>query len=163
MRHQVAFAPLIDRNRDLDRGGEYHWRREGEAHIMHPEAIALLQHSVRANDYSIYKRFTQQIDDQSKRLLTLRGLLKPKAETSGPISIDEVEPIEAIVKRFCTGAMSLGSISSEAHETLAIAMNRLGGKSNTGEGGEDSRRFTRDENGDWRVATSNRSHLAALV
>ena len=157
MRHSVAFADLIDRNRDLDRGGEYHWRREGEAHIMHPEAIALLQHSVRANDYSIYKRFTKQIDDQSQRLLTLRGLLKP-VTAKGPISIDEVEPVEAIVKRFCTGAMSLGSISTEAHETLAIAMNRIGGKSNTGEGGEDSRRFTRDDNGDWR-----RSHIKQVA
>jgi glutamate synthase (NADPH/NADH) large chain/glutamate synthase (ferredoxin) len=158
MRQRLAFANMIDRNRELERGGEYHWRREGEAHIMHPEAIALLQHSVRANDYGIYKRFTQQIDDQSQRLLTLRGLLKPKVASGGPIPIDEVEPVEEIVKRFCTGAMSLGSISSEAHETLAIAMNRLGGKSNTGEGGEDMRRFTRDENGDWR-----RSHIKQVA
>jgi len=147
-RHRVAFAPLIDRNRDLDRGGYYHWRRDGEFHLMNPEVIALLQHSVRAGDRSTFKRYTDQVDNQARSLCTLRGLFKFKAAT--PIPIDEVEPVESLFKRFCTGAMSLGSISTEAHETLAIAMNRIGGRSNTGEGGEDARRFTPDANGDLR-------------
>ena len=147
-RHRVAFAPLIDQNRDLDRGGNYHWRRDGEFHLMNPEVIALLQHSVRSGDRATFKRYCKLIDDQSKDLCTLRGLLKFKP--AQPIPLSEVEPVEAITKRFCTGAMSLGSISTEAHETLAIAMNRIGGRSNTGEGGEDFRRFTRDPNGDWR-------------
>jgi glutamate synthase (NADPH/NADH) large chain/glutamate synthase (ferredoxin) len=147
-RHWQAFAPLIDSNRDLDRGGYYHWRRDGEFHLMGPEVIALLQHAVRSADRATFKRYTQVIDDQSKALCTLRGLFKFKPTTAIPLS--EVEPVEAIFKRFCTGAMSLGSISTEAHETLAIAMNRIGGRSNTGEGGEDPRRFTRDANGDLR-------------
>ena len=139
-RHRVAFAPLIDKNRDLDRGGFYHWRRDGEYHLMNPEVIALLQHSVRANDQGTYRRFAKLIDDQSRNLCTLRGLftLKPL----GPIPLDQVESAESITRRFVTGAMSLGSISTEAHETMAIAMNRIGGRSNTGEGGEDPRRFT---------------------
>ena len=148
MKHRVAFAPLIDRNRDLDRGGFYHWRREGEYHLMNPEVIALLQHSVRAGDRATFRRFTKLIDDQSRNLCTLRGLFKFKPATAIPIA--EVESIESLFKRFCTGAMSLGSISTEAHETLAIAMNRIGGRSNTGEGGEDARRFTPDANGDNR-------------
>jgi len=147
-RHRVAFAPLIDANRDLDRGGYYHWRRDGEYHLMNPEVIALLQHSVRAGDRATFKRYTRLIDDQSRNLCTLRGLFKFTATT--PIPLAEVEPVEALFKRFCTGAMSLGSISTEAHECLAIAMNRLGGRSNTGEGGEDPRRFEREANGDWR-------------
>ncbi len=147
-RHRVAFAPLIDANRDLERGGYYHWRREGDHHIMNPEVIALLQHSVRAGDRSTFRRYTRLIDDQAKQLATLRGLFKFKDTT--PIPLDQVEPVEAIFKRFCTGAMSLGSISTEAHETMAIAMNRIGGRSNTGEGGEDARRFVRDANGDLR-------------
>ncbi len=147
-RHHVAFAPLIDPNRDLDRGGYYHWRRDGEFHMMNPEVIALLQHSVRAADRSTFKRYTGLIDNQAKNLCTLRGLFKFR-ETKA-IPIEEVESVEAITKRFCTGAMSLGSIATEAHETLAIAMNRIGGRSNTGEGGEDPRRFQRDANGDWR-------------
>ncbi|GDY11775.1 glutamate synthase [Planctomycetota bacterium] len=148
MRHRVAFAPLIDRNRDLDRGGYYHWRRDGEHHLQHPEVIALLQHSVRAGDRSTFRRYTKLVDDQSRQLCTLRGLFK--FVPGAPIPLDQVEPVEAIFKRFCTGAMSLGSISPEAHETLAIAMNRLGGRSNTGEGGEDYRRFAPEANGDWR-------------
>jgi glutamate synthase (NADPH/NADH) large chain/glutamate synthase (ferredoxin) len=147
-RHRVAFAPLIDPNRDLDRGGYYHWRRDGEYHLMNPEVIALLQHSVRAADRATFKRYTKLIDDQSKNLCTLRGLFKLKQQQAIPI--DEVESLASITKRFRTGAMSLGSIATEAHETLAIAMNRLGGRSNTGEGGEDPRRFERDANGDWR-------------
>ncbi len=147
-RHRVAFAPLIDPNRDLDRGGFYHWRRDGEFHMMNPEVIALLQHSVRANDRSTFKRYANLIDNQAKNLCTLRGLFKFKDTTAIPI--EQVESAESITKRFVTGAMSLGSIGTEAHETLAIAMNRIGGRSNTGEGGEDPRRFERDANGDWR-------------
>jgi glutamate synthase (NADPH/NADH) large chain/glutamate synthase (ferredoxin) len=147
-RHRVAFAPLIDRNRDLDRGGYYHWRRDGEFHLMNPEVIALLQHSVRAGDRSTFKRYTKQVDEQARNLCTLRGLFKFKPAT--PIPLAEVEPVESLFRRFCTGAMSLGSIASEAHETLAIAMNRIGGRSNTGEGGEDHRRFEKEANGDWR-------------
>ena len=147
-RHRVAFAPLIDKNRDLDRGGYYHWRRDGEFHLMNPEVIALLQHSVRAGDRSTFKRYTKQVDEQARNLCTLRGLFKFKTTTAIPIS--EVESVQSLFKRFCTGAMSLGSIASEAHETLAIAMNRIGGRSNTGEGGEDFRRFTKEANGDWK-------------
>ncbi len=146
--HRIAFAPLIDSNRDLDRGGYYHWRRDGEHHVMNPEVIALLQHSVRAGDRSTFRRYTRMIDDQARQLGTLRGLFKFTATTAIPL--EQVEAVENIFKRFCTGAMSLGSIGTEAHETLAIALNRIGGRSNTGEGGEDPRRFTKDANGDDR-------------
>jgi glutamate synthase (NADPH) large chain len=147
-KHTVAFAPLIDKNRDLERGGNYHWRRDGEYHLMNPETIALLQHSVRAGDRATFKRYSRLIDDQSKNLCTLRGLFKFKPGAAIPI--DQVESVASIFKRFCTGAMSLGSISTEVHETMAIAMNRIGGRSNTGEGGEDPRRWTKDANGDSR-------------
>ncbi len=147
-RHRVAFAPIIDSNRDLDRGGYYHWRRDGEYHLMNPEVIALLQHSVRAGDRSTFKRYTRLIDDQSRNLCTLRGLFK--FTPASAIPLDQVESVQSLFKRFRTGAMSLGSIGTEAHETLAIAMNRIGGRSNTGEGGEDPRRFEKDANGDWR-------------
>ncbi|MCW9049931.1 MAG: glutamate synthase large subunit, partial [Deltaproteobacteria bacterium] len=149
MRHRIAYATQVDPNRDLDRGSEYSWRREGELHLMSPEVIALLQHAVRSGNRDDYDRFAKLINDQSERLCTLRGLFKFKPQNK-PIPLEEVEPVSAIVKRFCTGAMSLGSISTEAHETLAIAMNRIGGKSNTGEGGEDPRRYTPDSNGDLR-------------
>ncbi len=149
MRHQLAFAERIDPNRNLDRGSEYSWRREGELHLMNPEVIALLQHAVRSGSRNEYDQFSQQVNNHSEQLCTLRGLFKFK-EQNQPVPLDEVEPVSAIVKRFCTGAMSLGSISTEAHETLAIAMNRIGGKSNTGEGGEDPRRYTPDANGDLR-------------
>ena len=148
-RHRVAFAPLIDKNRDLERGGYYHWRRDGEFHLMNPEVIALLQHSVRAGDRATFRRYTKQVDDQSKNLCTLRGLFKLKTAPTA-IPLDQVESVESLFTRFCTGAMSLGSIATEAHETLAIAMNRIGGRSNTGEGGEDPRRFVADANGDLR-------------
>jgi len=148
-RHQNAFAERVDPNRDLDRGSEYSWRREGEAHLMSPEVIALLQHAVRSGSRDDYKRYSNLVDNQSEQICTLRGLFKFKKQNQA-IPLEEVEPVSAIVKRFCTGAMSLGSISTEAHETLAIAMNRIGGKSNTGEGGEDPRRFTEDANGDLR-------------
>ncbi len=149
MRHHAAYAEKIDPNRNLDRGSEYFWRREGEEHLMNPEVIALLQHSVRSGSRDDFSRYSTLVDNQSEQLCTLRGLFKFRSENP-PIPLEEVEPVSAIVKRFCTGAMSLGSISTEAHETLAIAMNRLGGKSNTGEGGEDPRRFTTDANGDSR-------------
>src|SRR5215470_12483423 len=147
-RHNKAF-PARPVEHDLEWGGEYQWRRDGEYHLFNPETVFKLQHSTRSGQYSIFKEYTRLVDDQSKHLATLRGLLELKLAKK-PISIDEVEPVESIVKRFATGAMSYGSISQEAHETLAIAMNRLGGKSNTGEGGEDPARYTKDPNGDWR-------------
>jgi glutamate synthase (NADPH/NADH) large chain len=130
----------------LEVGGIYQWKQRGEEHLFNPTTIHLLQQSTKTNDYSIYKKYAQLIDDQSKKAITLRGLLRFKS--SKAISIDEVEPIEQILKRFATGAMSFGSISYEAHTTLAIAMNRIGGKSNTGEGGEDPIRFEVMPNGD---------------
>ena len=126
----------------LDAGGEYAWRTRGEDHMWTPDAIAKLQHSTRANNFSTYKEYAQIINDQSRRHMTLRGLFEFKIDPSKAIPIDEVEPAKEIVKRFATGAMSLGSISTEAHATLAVAMNRIGGKSNTGEGGEDPARVT---------------------
>lgn len=145
-RHHRAFS----RNRSslLDLGGQYHWRRGEEKHMLNPHAIGLLQHATRSNDYATFKKFSQHADNESTRQCTLRGLFNFKKTT--PIPIEEVESVEAITKRFCTGAMSIGSISREAHETLAIAMNRLGGRSNTGEGGEDSVRYIPDANGDSR-------------
>ncbi|WP_239579039.1 glutamate synthase large subunit [Microlunatus panaciterrae] len=141
-RHLVAYPldgiPLA--HRTLDVGGEYQWRREGEPHLFDPETVFRLQHSTRAGRYDIFKQYTRHIDDSSERLMTLRGLLKFASDRT-PVPIEEVEPVSEIVKRFSTGAMSYGSISQEAHENLAIAMNRLGGKSNTGEGGEDRDRL----------------------
>ena len=137
-------------HRDLEYGGEYQWRREGEYHLFNPETVYKLQHSTRSGRYDIFKEYTSRVDDHSRNLGTLRGLFRFRAETVTPIDIAEVEPVASIVKRFSTGAMSYGSISKEAHETLAIAMNRIGGKSNTGEGGEDADRYTRDPNGDLR-------------
>ena len=145
-RHQKAFDNEL--SSQLNLGGHYHWRRGEEKHMLNPNAIGLLQHATRSNDYGTFKKFSEQADKESTRQCTLRGLFKFKQ--ASPISIDEVEPVEEITRRFCTGAMSIGSISREAHETLAIAMNRLGGRSNTGEGGEDSARNTLDENGDSR-------------
>ncbi|MGH8516472.1 MAG: FMN-binding glutamate synthase family protein, partial [Panacagrimonas sp.] len=131
----------------LDAGGEYAFRVRGEEHMWTPDAIAKLQHSTRSNSYSTYKEYAQIINDQSKRHMTLRGLFEFKFDPSKAISIDEVEPAKEIVKRFATGAMSLGSISTEAHATLAVAMNRIGGKSNTGEGGEDPARYRLEKQG----------------
>ncbi|MGI8887705.1 MAG: glutamate synthase large subunit [Nocardioidaceae bacterium] len=127
-------------HRNLEIGGEYQWRREGEPHLFDPDTVFRLQHSTRSRRYDIFKKYTSLVDDQSARLMTLRGLFELKTDRV-PVSIDEVEPVSELVQRFSTGAMSYGSISQEAHETLAIAMNRLGGKSNTGEGGEDSDRL----------------------
>jgi glutamate synthase (NADPH/NADH) large chain len=152
LRHQHAYAwrpsELVHRN--LDVGGEYQWRREGEYHLFNPETVFKLQHATRAKRYDIYKEYTRLVDDQSKRLATLRGLFQLREGSRPPVPIEEVEPVCEIIKRFATGAMSYGSISKEVHETLAIAMNRIGGKSNTGEGGEDPDRYIRDENGDLR-------------
>jgi glutamate synthase (NADPH/NADH) large chain len=147
-RHERAFPSRSGAPSDLDTGGEYQWRRDGEHHLFNPETVFKLQHATRSGQYGIYREYTNLVNDQSRKLGTLRGLLDFKTAT--PVPLDEVEPVESIVKRFSTGAMSYGSISQEAHETLAIAMNRLGGKSNTGEGGEDSARYRRDPNGDWR-------------
>ncbi|HEV3121317.1 MAG TPA: glutamate synthase-related protein, partial [Isosphaeraceae bacterium] len=134
----------------LNWGGQYQWRREGEFHLFNPETVFRLQHATRDGRYDIFKQYTDMVNEQSERLCTLRGMFDFKFDQCTPVPLEEVEPVEAIVKRFATGAMSYGSISAEAHETLAIAMNRLGGKSNTGEGGEDSRRYTPDPNGDSR-------------
>ncbi len=151
-RHRFAYLdnPTEAAHRDLWAGGEYQWRREGEYHLFNPETVYKLQHSTRAGRYEIFKEYTQLVDDQSTELATLRGLFELHPAPGGPIPIDEVEPVAEIVKRFSTGAMSYGSISAEAHETLAIAMNRIGGKSNTGEGGEDPERYVPDPNGDLR-------------
>ncbi|HEU4810813.1 MAG TPA: glutamate synthase large subunit [Nocardioides sp.] len=145
-RHARAYprAGIAPAHRELEIGGEYQWRREGEPHLFDPETVFRLQHATRAGRYDVFKQYTSRVDEQSERLMTLRGLFRFKdAEGTGrvPVPIEEVEPVSEIVKRFSTGAMSYGSISQEAHETLAIAMNRLGGKSNTGEGGEDAERL----------------------
>jgi len=145
--HQSAYGNSeIYRNR-LDVGGDYAFRLRGEAHVWNPDTIAKLQHATRANDASTFSEFSKLVNEQSEELKTLRGLFE--IDTSGqPVPLDEVEPAKEIVKRFATGAMSFGSISYEAHSTLAIAMNRIGGKSNTGEGGEESERFLPMPNGD---------------
>lgn len=149
-RHHIAYPPggEVPGTKRLPIGGEYQWRREGEPHLFDPETVFTLQHSTRNKRFDVFKRYTQKIDEQSKSLMTLRGLFEFNFDANAPISVDEVEPIENILKRFSTGAMSYGSISQEAHETMAIAMNRIGGKSNTGEGGEDPSRFVPMENGD---------------
>ncbi len=151
-RHHIAYPPggEIPGSKKLQIGGEYQWRREGEPHLFDPETVFTLQHATRTKRFDVFKRYTARVDDQSRRLMTLRGLFSFKTEMRKPISIEEVEPASEILKRFATGAMSYGSISQEAHETLAIAMNRIGGKSNTGEGGEDPARNIADSNGDLR-------------
>ena len=151
-RHRTAFLdrPTELAHRDLDAGGEYQWRREGEYHLFNPETVFRLQHATRTKRYDIFKQYTKLVDDQAAKLATLRGLFQFKDGARPPVPIEEVEPIESIVKRFSTGAMSYGSISREAHETLAIAMNRIGARSNTGEGGEDADRYIPDPNGDSR-------------
>ena len=149
LKHDYAFRPLTDFETELTVGGNYHQRVGGEYHLLNPLTISKLQHAVRQDSYKTFQEYTDLIDNQSANLCTLRGLMKLKKGDS-PLPIDEVEPAKEIVKRFTTGAMSFGSISKEAHETLAIAMNRIGGKSNTGEGGEDEERFKADPNGDLR-------------
>ncbi len=140
----------------LESGGEYFWRRDGAPHLFSPEAVFRLQHATRSGQEAIFRQYSEEIDDQSARAMTLRGLLAirgvddPGGPSHAPVPVDEVEPVAAIVRRFCTGAMSYGSLSAEAHQTLAIAMNRLGGRSNSGEGGEDADRYAVDANGDLR-------------
>ena len=149
MAHEAG--PTERAHRELEVGGEYQWRREGEYHLFNPKTVFKLQHATRSKQYKIFKEYTAAVDDQAEKLATLRGSAAARRwPTGGPIPIDEVEPASAIMARFSTGAMSYGSISAEAHENLAIAMNRIGGRSNTGEGGEDADRFTPDANGDLR-------------
>jgi glutamate synthase domain-containing protein 2/glutamate synthase domain-containing protein 3 len=149
LKHEFAFRPLTEFETELAVGGAYHQRVNGEYHLLNPGTISKLQHAVRQESYKTFQEYTDLIDQQSANLCTLRGLMKLK-KSDKPVPLEEVEPAKEIVKRFTTGAMSFGSISKEAHETLAIAMNRIGGKSNTGEGGEDEERFKPDPNGDSR-------------
>ncbi|SHF60278.1 glutamate synthase (NADPH/NADH) large chain [Jatrophihabitans endophyticus] len=151
-RHESAY-PLVDTSRAhrrLEVGGEYQWRREGELHLFNPETVFLLQHATRSRQYEVFQQYADTVDRLNREGGTLRGLFEFKRGVREPVPVDQVEPVSSIVTRFATGAMSYGSISAEAHETLAIAMNRLGGRSNSGEGGEDARRFTPDANGDSR-------------
>jgi glutamate synthase (NADPH/NADH) large chain len=152
MRHRRAYPenPTERAHRRLETGGEYQWRREGEVHLFNPETVFLLQHATRARQFEVFERYTAEVDKLSREAATLRGMFELRTGVRPAVPLEEVEPVGEIVKRFQTGAMSYGSISQEAHETLAIAMNRLGGKSNTGEGGEDPDRFTPDPNGDLR-------------
>jgi glutamate synthase (NADPH/NADH) large chain len=149
-RHETAYplVPTARAHRRLDVGGEYLWRREGELHLFNPETVFLLQHATRERRYEVFAEYAAKVEALNRAGGTLRGLFEFRPRR--PVPLDEVEPASSIVRRFATGAMSYGSISAEAHETLAIAMNRIGGKSNSGEGGEDARRFVRDENGDLR-------------
>ncbi len=157
-RHEHAFPERPMNGHTLDVGGHYQYRKEGEYHLFNPETIHKLQHACRSNNYGVFKEYSGLVNNQAKRLCTLRGLFELKfwtgsPEPSGlilpPVPIEEVDPVDAIMKRFKSGAMSYGSISQEAHETLAIAMNRIGGKSNTGEGGEDPARYSwTNEHGD---------------
>jgi glutamate synthase (NADPH/NADH) large chain len=149
-RHAIAYADRPEElaHRELSVGGEYQWRREGEYHLFNPDTVFKLQHSTRAGRYDVFKQYSQLVDNQAKRLATLRGLFELKIGEREPVPIEEVQPVAEIVKRFSTGAMSYGSISKEAHENLAIAMNRLGARSNTGEGGEDPDRYVPLGNGD---------------
>ncbi len=146
--HHRAYAPREVGPPLLEEGGQYQWRRDGEFHLFNPETVFRLQHATQTGRYDIFKNYTRSVDDQAERQCTLRGMFKFKLDGRTPVPIEEVETVDAIVKRFATGAMSYGSISAEAHETLAIAMNRIGGRSNTGEGGEDSARFKPMANGD---------------
>jgi glutamate synthase (NADPH/NADH) large chain len=140
-RHRHAYPRVPHKHRRLWIGGEYQWRREGEAHLFNPQTVFKLQHATRSGRYEVFKEYTSSVDEQSQKLMTLRGLFRFADGIRPPVPIEEVEPVSEIVKRFATGAMSYGSISAEAHETLAVAMNRIGGKSNTGEGGEDTDRL----------------------
>jgi glutamate synthase (ferredoxin) len=149
LRHQRSFGAHPAGPVELEAGGEYQWRRDGEYHLFNPETVFKLQHATRSGQYALFKDYTRLVDEQNRNRATLRGLFRLKP-AGPPVPLDEVEPVEAILTRFSTGAMSYGSISQEAHETLAIAMNRLGGRSNTGEGGEDPERYIPDANGDSR-------------
>jgi len=151
MHHRRAYPTRPVRRPDLDWGGNYQWRQDGEYHMYNPDTIHKLQYATRSNNYRIFKEYSAAVNEASRRLCTLRGLFDLKFAPN-PVPLEEVEPVESIMKRFATGAMSFGSISREAHETLAIAMNRVGAKSNTGEGGEDPARFVKDANGDSRCS-----------
>ena len=148
-KHDHAFHPLTDADTELNVGGNYQYRVRGEYHLLNPLTISKLQHSVRQESFQTFQEYTELINNQSRQLCTLRGLMEFR-KSRKQVPVEEVEPAQSIVRRFATGAMSFGSISKETHETLAIAMNRIGGKSNTGEGGEDEARYPRDPNGDWR-------------
>ncbi len=151
IRHQRAFGPQREFEwEDLPAGGVYQWRRRGEQHKWNPTTVAKLQGATRLNDESMWREYSDAVNNEDRALTTIRGLLRFDIDPSCEIAIEEVESVESIMSRFCTGAMSFGSISAEAHETLAIAMNRIGGRSNTGEGGEEQHRWTPDENGDHR-------------
>jgi glutamate synthase (ferredoxin) len=145
-RHRQAFSSP-GRGEELDAGGQYRWRHDGERHLFNPETIHRLQYACRTGDYARFKEYTRLVDEQGREAYTLRGLMRLKP-AGPPVPLEDVEPVEAIVRRFKTGAMSYGSISQEAHEALAVAMNRIGGKSNTGEGGEDPARYVKEPNGD---------------
>ncbi|OAN14122.1 glutamate synthase subunit alpha [Photobacterium jeanii] len=149
IRHRIGYPTREIPIQMLDVGGVYQWKQRGEKHLFNPETISLLQQSTRNKDYSQFKQYAKAVDDQGDDAATLRSQLEFIKNPAGAISIDEVEPAENILKRFATGAMSFGSISYEAHSTLAVAMNRIGAKSNSGEGGEDPARFERKDNGDW--------------
>jgi glutamate synthase domain-containing protein 2/glutamate synthase domain-containing protein 1/glutamate synthase domain-containing protein 3 len=153
MKHEHAFRPVTEVETELAVGGNYHYRIGGEYHLLNPATVSKLQHAVRSSDrdqgYKTFQEYADLIDQENKDHCTLRGLMEFRWAAK-PVPLEEVQPASEIVKRFATGAMSFGSISKEAHETLAIAMNRIGGRSNTGEGGEDEERFKRDPNGDWR-------------
>ncbi len=149
MKHEYGFSPVNESSPELPVAGNYQYRTDGEYHLLNPQTISKLQHAVNQGSYATFKEYADLVNDQSRQLCTLRGLMKFKSPGNS-VPLEEVEPAKEIVKRFTTGAMSFGSISREAHETLAIAMNRIGGKSNTGEGGEEEARFKRDANGDWR-------------
>ncbi len=149
IRHKLAYQKSPPPLTHLVSEGKYQWMQRGEKHLFNPETISLLQQATRKNDRSIFKAYSNKINNQEERHVTIRSLFDFNFEKGNPISLEEVEPVENILKRFATGAMSFGSISHEAHSTLAIAMNRIGGKSNSGEGGEDSIRFEKQENGDW--------------
>ncbi|MBV8487896.1 MAG: glutamate synthase subunit alpha, partial [Planctomycetaceae bacterium] len=149
-RHYRAYAARDVGPQLLEEGGQYQWRRDGEYHLFNPETVFRLQHATREGQYEIFKQYSQLVNEQNERLCTLRGLFEFRTDKCTPVPIEEVEPVESIVKRFASGAMSYGSISAEAHETLAIAMNRLGARSNTGEGGEDPARYKPLSSGDSR-------------
>jgi len=148
MKHAHAYKPFTQSETELEPGGAYQYRVRGEFHMLNPLSVSKLQHAVRNGSFETFQEYTDLIDKQNRDLCTLRGLMELKTAKK-PVPLDEVEPVTEIVKRFATGAMSFGSISKEAHETLAIAMNRMGGRSNTGEGGEDEERFKHRPNGDW--------------
>ena len=149
LRHDYAFQTVSGSESELQTGGHYHFRVDGEYHLLNPSTISKLRQAVRSSSYETYREYSELVNGHNKQLCTLRGLMKLR-KAAHALPLDQVEPAASIVKRFATGAMSFGSISKEAHETVAIAMNRIGGRSNTGEGGEDEERFAKDANGDWR-------------